>query len=269
VPLIETIGRAQEIAAVADMLRGSARLLTLTGPGGIGKSRLALEVARKERDAYPGGVHFVPLAPVTDPELVLYAIADRLGVPVEGTRGALHAIVDHIADQRALILLDNLEQVAAVGRELSSLLERCPDLRILATSRQTLRVRGERAVSLAPLPLPDPDLPLSLLEEQPAVQLFVERAQSVSASFTLSHDNRAAVVELCRRLDGLPLAIELAAARTRLLSPRALLHRLNERFDALGAGGADLPERQRTMRATMDWSHERIGLELHCPVLHP
>jgi predicted ATPase len=258
VPLTETVGRGEDVAAVAAQLEEGTRLLTLTGPGGVGKTRVALEVARRAKDSYPGGVHFVPLAPITDPELVLYTVADRLGIAVEGARQPQDAIADGVAGRTTLLVLDNFEQVASAGAELASLLERCPELQVLATSRQALRVRGERDVPVAPLPLPDPDLALSSLEQQPVVRLFVERARDVSAGFSLDESNAAAVVELCRRLDGLPLAIELAAARTRVLSPQALLDRLGARFDALGEGRIDLPERQRTLRAAIDWSHDLL-----------
>ena len=257
-PLTETVGRAQEVAAVAGQLQAGTRLVTLTGPGGVGKTRLALEVARRVQDSYPGGTHFVPLAAITDPELVLYAVADRLGITVGGTRGPRDAIADRVAGRATLLMLDNLEQVATAGAELVLLLESCAELQVLATSRQALRVGGEHDVPVAPLPLPDPDLPLSSLDQEPVVRLFVERARDVSPRFTLDKSNAAAVAELCRRLDGLPLAIELAAARARLLSPAALLERLDPRFYALGEGRVDLPERQRTLRATIDWSHDLL-----------
>lgn len=258
-PLTETVGREEETAAVAAALAAGARLLTLTGPGGVGKTRLALEVTGRVGDRYPGGVHFVPLAPITDPGLVLRTVADRLGAAVEGTRSPRDAIADRVSGRTTLLVLDNLEQVASVGPELSSLLERCPELHVLATSRQALRVRGEREVPVAPLPLPDPGLPLSSLQHQPVMRLFADRARDVSAGFRVGSGNAATVAELGRRLDGLPLAIELAAARTRLLSPAALLGRLGSRLEAFGEGRSDLPERQRTLHATIDWSYDLLG----------
>jgi predicted ATPase len=258
IPLTETLGRDREIEEVSRSLVDGARLLTLSGPGGVGKTRLALEIARRALDAFPGGVHFVPLAPITESELVVRTIADRLGVAVEGARSPRDALADWLAGQRTLLVLDNLEQVADAGGELVALLELCPVLQILATSRRALRVQGERDVPVAPLPLPETHQGASSLGREPAVRLFVDRALSVSPGFRLDDRNAGAVAELCRLLDGLPLAIELAAARTRVLPPQALLDRLNERFDALGEGSTDLPERQRTLRATVEWSHELL-----------
>ena len=258
-PLTETIGRDDEIAAVADLLRQGQRLVTLTGTGGIGKTRIALEVARAVGDEHPDGVYFVALASVSDPRLVMRELADQLSIRVEGNRQVGDAVVDW-CDRRALLVVDNFEQVVGAGDELAGLLEQCGDLRMLVTSRQALRVRGEREVAVTPLPLPDPAAPLRTLADQPAVRLFVDRARAVSVGFDLTEENAASVAELCRRLDGLPLAIELAAARVRLLPPAALLERLGDRLDML-AGGPDRPERQRTLRATIDWSHQLLTEE--------
>ncbi len=255
VPLTETVGREAEITSVLNLLESEVRLITLTGPGGVGKSRLALEVARRATEAYPGGIHFVSLAAVTEPELVLPTVANRVSAHAEGEFSAEAALVEGLAGARTLLLLDNLEQVAEVAPDLSSLLEKCPELQILATSRRALRTRGEREIAVAPLPLPDPGRGPSGLAQEPAVKLFVDRALAASGQLELNDANAAAVAELCRRLDGLPLAIELAAARTRLLTPPVLLARLGDHLDALGVGGADLPERQRTLRATVEWSY--------------
>lgn len=258
VPLTPTVGRERETAAVTALLQAGQRLVTLTGPGGIGKTRLALEVARAVGDAYPDGVRFVPLAAVADPALVLPTVAERLGVRTEGHRDLVEAVAAHLGGARTLLLLDNLEQVATAGADITALLERSPGLQVLATSRQALRLQAETVVPVAPLPLPPEDAPAAVLQAEPAVRLFAQRAQAAAPGFTMDPDTAAAVATLCRRLDGLPLAIELAAARARLLPPRLLLQRLDD-GGALAAGGPDLPERQRTLRRTLDWSHALLN----------
>lgn len=256
------IGRAHDIDEVVKRLETpGVRLVTLTGPGGIGKTRLAIAVAERLDGRFPRGAVFVPLASVTQPELVLPRIAAAVGATIEGTQAPLDVLVEHFAEAPALLVLDNLEQVVGVAPELDQLLARSPGLALLATSRTVLRLRAEREVPVAPLTVPPSSdaRPLEELRSLPAVQLFVDRAQAVRHAFALTDDNAHAVVELCRRLDGLPLGIELAAARTRLLEPRALLARLGSRLDALGAGPVDLPERQRTLRATVEWSLALLG----------
>jgi predicted ATPase len=234
-------------------------LVTLTGPGGIGKTRLAIAVGEQLDQRYPRGAVFVPLASIAQPELVLPRIAAAVGATIEGERPALDVLIEHLAGTPTLLVLDNLEQVVAVAPELDQLLAGGPGLDILATSRTVLRLRAEREYPVGPLTVPAfaEQAPLEELAALPAVQLFVDRAQAVRYDFALTPDNARAVVEICRRLDGLPLAIELAAARTRLLEPNALLARLSSRLDALGTGPVDLPERQRTLRATVEWS---VGL---------
>jgi predicted ATPase len=261
------IGRARDIAEIRKLLETpGVRLVTLTGPGGIGKTRLAIAVAERLDGRYPRGAVFVPLASIAQPELVLPRIAAAVGVAIEGTRPPLDVLVEHLAETPTLLVLDNLEQVVSVVPELDQLLARCPGLEILATSRTVLRLRAEREVPVGPLTVPsfsDPP-PLEELGSLPAVQLFVDRAQAVRHAFALTDDNALAVVEICRRLEGLPLAIELAAARTRLLEPRALLARLGSCLDTLGTGPVDLPERQRTLRATVEWSFGLLdGAEQH------
>ena len=252
------MGREGDIAAVADLLESPAvRLVTLTGPGGIGKTRLAIAVAAAMHERSPSTrAVFVPLASVAEPELVLPRIAAAVGAAIEGTRTPLDVLIEHFADNPSLLVLDNLEQVVAVAPELDGLLTGCPVLKILATSRAVLRLRAEREYPVATLSVPAFPGPPSIIEASllPAVQLFVDRAQAVRYDFELTDDNVAAVVEICRRLDGLPLAIELAAARIRLLDPPALLARLENVLDALGPGPVDLPERQRSLRATIEWS---------------
>jgi predicted ATPase len=251
------IGRSADIAEVAQLLEEpEVRLVTLTGPGGIGKTRLAIAVAAQVDDRYPQGAAFVPLASVTQPEMVLPHIATSLGATAEGERPLQDVLVEHIGETPTLLVLDNLEQIVAVAPELDRLLAACPSLQILATSRTVLRLRAEREVPVAPLTVPSfaETPPIEALRELPAVQLFLDRAQAVRRGFALTEGNAQAVLEICRRLDGLPLALELAAARTRLLDPRDLLARLGTCLDALGTGAVDLPERQRTLRATVEWS---------------
>ncbi|MGY1695535.1 DUF4062 domain-containing protein [Geodermatophilus sp. SYSU D00814] len=261
-PLTSTslIGREQDIAAVTALLASpEARLVTLTGPGGVGKTRLAIAVAERVQAGYPRGAVFVPLASVDDPARVLPRVSAVLGLPPDAARPPLEALAEHLAEAPTLLVLDNLEQVVAVAADLDGLLARCPGLTILATSRTALRLRAEREYAVGPLTVPEPSrLPTTEeLAALPAVRLFVDRARAVRYDFALTEDNAPAVAEICRRLDGLPLAIELAAARTRLLPPDALLARLGTRLDALGSGPVDLPERQRTLRAAVEWS---VGL---------
>jgi predicted ATPase len=254
------VGRERAIDEVAGLLgQPEVRLVTLTGPGGVGKTRLAVAVGERLRDRFDAGVVFVPLAAVTQPELVLSGIARAVGADLGGTSSALEALVEQLGDGGRLLIPDNLEQVIDAAPDLEELLARCPGVAVLATSRTVLGLRAEREYPVPPLPLPaDPaTVPVEELERSPAVALFVERARAVRHEFALTEGNAAAVVELCRRLEGLPLAIELAAARTRLLDPDALLGRLSSSLDALGTGAVDLPERQHTLRATVEWS---VGL---------
>jgi predicted ATPase len=254
------LGRERDIEEVAGLLsRPGVRLVTLTGPGGVGKSRLALAVGERLRDRFGAGTVFVPLAEFTQPELVLAAIGRAVAVDLAGAGAPLEALIEQFDDGAWLLILDNLEQVVSAAGDLDELLARCPQVAILATSRTVLGLRAEREYPVPPLPLPtDPaTVPVEELAASPAVALFVDRARKVRPGFALTEGNAAAVAEICRRLEGLPLAIELAAARTRLLDPGALLDRLSASLDALGTGAVDLPERQRTLRATVEWS---VGL---------
>jgi predicted ATPase len=255
-PSTSLLGREDDIAELSSLLEApDVRLVTLTGPGGIGKTRLAIAVGAALEGA-GCRTEFVPLASITDPALVLPRVAAAVGAPIEGTRSALDTLIEHLAQTPTLLVLDNLEQVTGAATELDQLLAACPDVTILATSRTVLRLRAEREYPVEALMVPVfAERPL--LEELaalPAVRLFVDRARAVRHDFTLDDTNAAAVTEICRRLDGLPLAIELAAARTRVLAPLALLDRLEHVLDALGTGPVDLPERQRTLRATVEWS---------------
>jgi len=250
------VGREQAIGEVADMLTPpGGRLVTLTGPGGVGKTRLAVAVGERPRDRYAAGTVFVPLAAVTDPGPVLDGIGRAVGADLAGTGPPLQALGERLGDGAWLLILDNLEQVVQVAADLSELLASCPGVTMLATSRTALGLAAEREYPMPPLSLPGGAvLVLAELAASPAVALFVDRARAVRPGFTLTAANAAAVAEICRRLEGLPLAIELAAARTRLLDPSALLRRLTSSLDALGTGAVDLPERQRTLRATVEWS---------------
>jgi predicted ATPase/transcriptional regulator with XRE-family HTH domain len=252
------VGRERELSDIEEFLGGGVRLLTLTGTGGVGKSRLALEAARRLESLFADGVAFVGLASLNDASLIIPTIAQALGLrEIEG-KSARRALDSYFKEKRFLLVLDNLEHLLEAVPEVVDLLEGRPKLAVLATSRAPLRVRGEQGYPVEPLGVPDPAR-AHLVEEirgAAAVELFVERAKAVSPSFELSQSNSAAVAAICWRLDGLPLALELAAARVRFLDPTALLARLDQ---ALRAGGArDLPERQRTMRATLDWSHELL-----------
>ena len=251
------VGRERDIGEVAGLLTGpGVRLVTLTGPGGIGKTRLALAVGERLRDRFGAAVVFVPLAAVTQPRLVLAGIARAVGADLTGAGSPLQALAEQFGDDRWLLILDNLEQVVGVAGDLGELLACCPGLTMLATSRTVLGLRAEREYPVPPLPLPADPATVSAgeLASSPAVALFVDRARAVRPGFVLTEGNAAAVAEICRRLEGLPLAIELAAARTRLLDPEALLGRLARSLDALGTGPVDLPERQHTLRATVEWS---------------
>jgi predicted ATPase/uncharacterized protein HemY len=250
------LGRAREVEEIVGLLGRTAavRLLTLTGAGGIGKTRLGIEAARKAGLLFPGGAAFVALAPLDDAALVIPTVSQALGLrETAGTR-PLELLRHYLRERRFLLVLDNFEHVAEAALEVVALLGSCPNLSVLVTSRAPLRVRGEREYPVSPLAVPDPTrIPeAEEVARTPAAGLFVERAQEAAGAFELTAANAAAVASICWRLDGLPLALELAAAQTRFLSPTALFSRLDQ---ALQAGGArDLPERQKTMRATLDWS---------------
>ena len=229
-PLTRLIGRETELAALSAGLQDAeVRLLTVTGPGGVGKTRLAIAVAAAVQEAFPDGVVFVDLAPLSDPALVVPTIAVAFGVQAGADQVLLDRLCRFFAEKRLLLLLDNCEPVLGAAPDVATLLARCPGLTVLATSREPWRVRGEQEFPLHPLPLPASDRLLAIEEVQgsPAVALFVERAHAVQPRFALTAENAGAVAAICRRLDGLPLAIELAAARVKVLPPAALLARLS------------------------------------------
>jgi predicted ATPase len=260
VSMTSLLGRDHDIDEVAALIeRPGVHLVTLTGPGGVGKTRLAVAVGERLRDRFSAGTVFVPLDSVTEPELVLTAVGRAAGADLTGTRSPLEALAETFGDGAWLLILDNLEQVVQVARDLGELLARNSRLAILATSRTVLGLRAEQEFPVPPLPAPPDPAHVSLAELRswPAVALFMDRARALTPGFALTEQNAVAVAEICRRLEGLPLAIELAAARTRLLEPAALLDRLARSLDALGTGPVDLPERQRTLRATVAWS---VGL---------
>jgi non-specific serine/threonine protein kinase len=236
------------------------RLVTLTGAGGSGKTRLALEVAAGLGDDFPDGVAFVHLAAVADPDLVLPTIARALDLRIRSGQTAVDAVVFALQAKQRLLVLDNFEQVAAAAPSLIELLVSCPGLKLLATSRAPLHVSGEQQFPIPPLRLPERGraVPVEVLVQNPAVELFCQRATAVDPSFALGPENASDVVELCHGLDGLPLAIELAAARVATLPPRALLARLDQSLALLTLGARDLPARQQTMRATIAWSYDLL-----------
>ena len=261
-PLTPLLGRDDLVREAATFLgREGVRLLTLVGPGGVGKTRVGLRMARELGPGYPDGAVLVGLATVDDPALVAPAIARAVGLRDAGGRPTAERLLDHLRDREMLMLLDNFEQVRAAAPLLVGLLAACPGLKALVTSRVALRVRGEQEFAVPPLGTPPPDLGAAELSRLPAVALFVERARAVDPSFRLTGENGAAVAGICRHLDGLPLALELAASRVTLLPPAALLARL-EQFSGLAlltGGGQDMPERQRTMRRTVEWSHDLLN----------
>ncbi|MDQ3855126.1 MAG: tetratricopeptide repeat protein, partial [Chloroflexota bacterium] len=263
VPPTPLVGRSQELQELEAMLRrGDVRLVTLFGPGGIGKTRLSIAITQRVCDEFPDGTAFVQLAVAHDPAMVLHAIASELGVVEKGSQDALERLREHLRDKRMLLVLDNFEQVMDAALLVPDLLSAAPGLKILVTSREILRVSAEYVFAVPPLSLPNGvPAPSQALEQYDAVQLFVERARSVKPGFELNASNAQAVAEICRRLDGLPLAIELAAARVKLLPPQAMLARLQKRLAILTGGPRDLPTRQQTLQNTIEWSYDLLDSE--------
>jgi predicted ATPase/DNA-binding CsgD family transcriptional regulator len=262
IPLTSLLGREQDSVAVLSLIhRTGIRLVTLTGPGGVGKTRLGIQVASQLLESFAGHVAFVPLTPIRDASSLLATIVQALGLQTEGRHDVFRLLAAYLEDKDLLLFLDNFEHLMTAAPQIAQLLGMCSRLKVLVTSRAALRISGEHEYPVAPLSLPDlkstPDL--ELLAQVPAVALFMQRARALRPDFCLTHTNGPAIAEICVRLDGLPLAIELAAARIKLLSPQAMLAQLSGDFRARGAllsgGSQDLPGRQQSLRATLGWSY--------------
>jgi predicted ATPase/DNA-binding XRE family transcriptional regulator len=261
VPTTTLVGRDHETTSVARLLlREEVRLLTLTGPGGVGKTRLALEVTERSREALADGAAFVALAPLRDATLFPSVLARTLGIKEVAGEAPQQTLERYLRDRRMLLVLDNFEHLLAAAPVVAALLEACPRLKVLATSRAPLHLGCEHQFPVPPLPLPDvaPQSPADGLQCSPALELFRQRAQAVVPTFELTDTNAATVARICQRLDGLPLAIELAAARVKLFHPQALLAKLDRRLQVLTGGARDLPRRQQTLRDTVAWSYDLL-----------
>lgn len=255
------LGREGELEALSQTILGGTRLLTLTGPGGVGKTRLAIALAEKLEHAYSDGAVLVDLAAADEPDIVPASIARTLGVPIAARRSVLDSLVRHIGSRRLLLLLDNFEHVIAAASALGETLARCPELTVIVTSREPLHLRWERVQAISPLSLPElNETSPADLESFACVQLFVQRAQAIRPDFTLTESNARDVAEICVRLDGLPLAIELQAARINILTLPAMVARLGERFSLLHRPAPDVPARHHSLEAALDWSYDLLNL---------
>jgi non-specific serine/threonine protein kinase len=260
VVLTPLAGREREVADLLGLIRRSeTRLVTVSGPGGVGKTRLALQVAVEAANDYADGVAFVRLDPIRDPALVVATIAQGLGLREAGNESWFTRLTEFLSGREQLLILDNFEQIIGAASVVSNLLAVCPRLKVLVTSREVLRLTGEREFPLSPLGLPASDeVSVDAIAQAGAVALFVQRAQAANPTFRLTPDVAPIVVDICRRLDGLPLAIELAASRIKVLSPRSLLARLEQRLMLLTGGARDQPARLQTMRDAIAWSHDPL-----------
>jgi predicted ATPase len=259
-PLTLLVGRKRETAAIDALLRhADVRLVTLTGPGGVGKTRLAIDVATRIERTFAHGACFVSLAPIRSPHLLLPVIAQALGVREDGNQSLDARLRGHLRDRQMLRVLDNFEHLAGdAATWVAELLAACPGVKTLATSRAALHISGEHEFPLPPLRVPAATESLSALADNEAVALFLQRSQAVRPDFALTEQNAAAVTEISRRLDGVPLAIELAAARVKVLSPQELLARLTHRLQVLSGGPRDFPARLQTMRDAIAWSYDLL-----------
>jgi predicted ATPase/DNA-binding CsgD family transcriptional regulator len=264
VQLTSLVGREPTIATATALLRhAEVRLLSMIGTGGIGKTRLALEVATQLLEDFPDGIFFVALAPLRDPNLLLARIAHTLGIEESTTEPIVDCLQEYLRHKRLLLVLDNFEHLVTAAPMMGDLLMACPKLKLLVTSREVLHLRAEQQFSIPPLALPDRKhfAHLESLIQYPALDLFIQRARTVKHDFHLNEANAQSLAEICTHLDGLPLAIELAAARIKFLSPEALLARLNHQLQVLTGGARDLPERQQTLRNTIQWSYELLSAQ--------
>ena len=274
VPMTSVIGRETDVHTIIGLLcRPEVRLLSLLGPPGVGKTRLSLEVIRQLEDEFPDGVHVVDLAPVSDPSRVVASIAERLALREAEDAAPGDLLQAYLCRRATLLVLDNFEHVVDAAPDLLPLLAACPGLKLLVTSRVALRVQGEQQYRVSPLAVPEPDIDLyrSLAELSafPAIELFVARAAQIQADFALSWENAASIAQICRRLDGLPLALELAAAQLRLFSPQALLGRLeNHQLPVLASGPQDAPARHQSLQATLLWSYQLLSPDVQLMLRH-
>ncbi|MGH7318114.1 MAG: ATP-binding protein, partial [Candidatus Rokuibacteriota bacterium] len=255
------IGRVREVAAGRGFLQHSdARMLTLTGPGGVGKTRLGLQIAAETLREFPDGTFFIDLAPIISEDLVIPSIAKTLSVQEAANRTILDRLKEYLRDRHLLLVLDNFEHVLTAAAQVADLLSACPRVKVLVTSREALHLRGERQFSVPPLALPDRSRaePVDQLTRYEAIRLFIERAQAAKPDLDISDRNAYAIAEICHQLDGLPLAIELAAVRVNVFSPQALLARLEHRLAVLTSGPRDLPARQQTLRQAIAWSYDLL-----------